>query len=100
MKIRGFKPIETEKMKFPLTETMLPKRADKGSAAYEFYSKEPVTIPSNQSHLFWTDLQSYMLEDEVLKIYVRSSIGIKKGLILKNGTANIDSSYEGNIGNC
>ena len=45
-----------------------------------------------------------MQEDEVLMLYVRSSIGIKKGLTLSNGTGIIDSSYyenpsnDGNIG--
>ena len=42
-----------------------------------------------------------MLPDEVLMLYVRSSIGIKKGLVLANGTGIIDSSYyPNNIGIC
>lgn len=45
-------------------------------------------------------------DDEVLLIHVRSSIGVKKGLMLKNTTGVIDSSYyanpdnHGNIGIC
>jgi dUTP pyrophosphatase len=44
--------------------------------------------------------------DEVLMLYVRSSIGIKKGLVLANGTGIIDYDYysnednDGNIGIC
>ena len=43
-----------------------------------------------------------MQEGEVLELYVRSSIGIKKNLMLKNLTAIIDSDYyenESNDGN-
>ena len=68
-------------------------RGDKGSAGYDFYSKdEQVILQPGQSHLFWTDVCAYMQEDEVLLIHVRSSIGIKKGLMLKNTTGIIDSS--------
>ena len=63
-------------------------------------------LQPKQSHLFWTDVKSYMLDDEVLSIHVRSSIGTKKDLMLKNTTGIIDSSYyenvsnDGNIGIC
>lgn len=100
MQIRGFREIEKNQLKHALIKTQLPKRGDAGSAGYDFYSKEKVIIAPGQSHLFWTDIQSYMPEDEVLFIFVRSSIGIKKGLVLKNGTGVIDSSYTGNIGIC
>ena len=45
-----------------------------------------------------------MGNDEVLKIYIRSSLAVKHGLTLSNNTGIIDSSYydnkdnEGNIG--
>lgn len=84
--------------------TQLPIRADKRSAGYDFFSKETVVIEPNQSHLFWTDVKAYMQDDELLSVHVRSSIGIKKDLMLKNTTGIIDSSYynnpsnDGNIG--
>ena len=43
-----------------------------------------------------------MQEGEVLLLYVRSSVGIKKGLVLANGTGVIDADYyynESNDGN-
>ncbi len=40
-----------------------------------------------------------MQKDEVLELYVRSSIGVKKGIVLSNGTGIIDSTYYGNSGN-
>ena len=45
-----------------------------------------------------------MQPDEVLEIYIRSSLGIKKGLMIPNNVGIIDSSYynnpdnDGNIG--
>ena len=40
-----------------------------------------------------------MEQDEVLLLFVRSSIGIKRHLALANGTGVIDSSYYNNEGN-
>ncbi|MBC8931331.1 dUTPase, partial [Escherichia coli] len=65
---------------------------------YDFFSNETVTILPGEKHIFWTDIKSYMQKEEVLNIYVRSSIGIKKGLLLCNGTGIIDSSYYRNPG--
>ena len=79
-------------------------RADAKSAGYDFYSKESYILAPNQTKVFWTDVKAYMLPDEVLMLFVRSSIGIKKGLSLANGTGIIDASYynnpnnDGNIG--
>lgn len=88
---RGFEEVETQFLKHQEATTILPVRGDKGSAGYDFYSKESVTIQPGESHLFWTDVCAYMQEDEVLLIHVRSSVGIKKGLMLKNTTGVIDA---------
>ena len=105
-RVRGFEEVESQFLKHGGT-TILPVRCDKGSAGYDFYSKdERVIIKPGESHLFWTDVCAYMQEDEVLLIHVRSSIGVKKGLMLKNTTGVIDSTYYanrsngGNIGIC
>lgn len=106
-RVRGFEEVDKQHLKQPNVTTILPVRGDKGSAGYDFYSKdETVVIQPDESHLFWTDVCAYMQEDEVLVVHVRSSIGIKKGLMLKNTTGIIDSSYYanpsngGNIGIC
>ena len=45
-----------------------------------------------------------MQDDEVLMLYVRSSVGVKHGVVLSNGTGVVDASYfsnksnDGNIG--
>lgn len=90
-RLRGFEEVESQFLKHENETTILPVRGDKGSAGYDFYSKETVTIQPGESHLFWTDVCAYMQEDEVLLIHVRSSIGIKKGLKLKNTTGVIDA---------
>ena len=102
----GFEIIKDEHRKHSDIEIQLPTRGDSRSAGYDFYSNETVVLQPKQSHLFWTDVKSYMLDDEVLSIHVRSSIGTKKDLMLKNTTGIIDSSYyenvsnDGNIGIC
>lgn len=87
--IRGFKEVNAE-FKKNSSETILPIRGSKKSAGYDFHSKDTVVIQPGDSHLFWTDVKAYMLSDEVLEMYVRSSIGINKDLILKNVVGIID----------
>jgi len=105
-KIRGFEIVEDEFRKFLKNDVKLPLRGTKHSAGYDFYSNETVIIKSNEKHLFWTDIKSYMLPREDLKIFVRSSIAIKKDLVLCNQTGIIDMDYfsnesnDGNIGIC
>lgn len=84
-------------------EIQLPVRSDPRSAGYDFYSPVDIVIPPNESRLFFTDVKSYMDDDEVLMLYVRSSMG-KKHVAIANGTGIIDASYydnpdnDGNIG--
>lgn len=104
-KIRGFEQVNEKSLKND-SKTILPTRSDNRSAGYDFYSKETQTIQPGEKHLFWTDVKSFMQSDEFLAIHVRSSIGIKAGLMLANTTGIIDSSYyenksnDGNIGIC
>lgn len=103
-KIRGFESVGDTYLKHPDVEYQAPRRATKSSAGYDFYSTETITLMPKQRHIVATDVKAYMLPDEVLKLYVRSSAGIKKGLALQNGTGVIDSDYysnpdnDGNIG--
>ena len=82
---------------------ILPTRADVGSAGYDFYCLEDTVIKPKQTVLIKTNIKAQMEQDEVLMLYVRSSVGIKRNLCLANGTGVIDSTYfnnpdnEGNI---
>lgn len=82
---------------------ILPTRSTKGSAGYDICvltedGKDKIILPFDKV-LFHTGIKAYMEEDEVLQIYVRSSVGIKKGCTLANSTGIVDSSYYGNISN-
>ena len=80
-------------------ETTLPTRADKGSAGYDFYIPKDLKLEPMQKTIVWTDVKAYMNEDEILSIYIRSSLAIKQGIMLSNNVGIIDSSYYSNEGN-
>ena len=97
-KQRGFEEVPAQFIKVEET-TILPVRGDSKSAGYDLYLKKTLKSEPNEYPIFWPDLFAYMQDDEVLSIHVRSSIGVKKGLMLKNVTGIIDSSYYANPGN-
>lgn len=104
-RLRGFEVVRSEHLKHHFeVKTTLPIRADKGSAGYDIFVKEEVVLEPGESKLVFTDVKAYMQEDEVLLLYIRSSLGVKFGIQLKNNTGVIDSSYyenpdnDGNIG--
>lgn len=78
---------------------ILPTRADNGSAGYDLYTPERLVIEPGEIVKFKTNIKVNMLIDEVLMLYVRSSIGIKRNLMLANGTGVIDSTYYNNPDN-
>lgn len=93
-----FKDEKNKQHKFEATIT-LPKRADKRSAGYDFYLPKDIKLLPMQKTLIWTDVKAYMEDDEVLNLYIRSSLGIKNGLMLSTSVSVIDSSYYNNVGN-
>lgn len=116
-KIRGFEVVSEEfrtahniltdekGRKFPIPINIkLPARADERSAGYDFYAPKDIQILPNHTVTIFTDVKAYMQPDEVLKIFIRSSLAVKKGLVLANAVGIIDSSYynnpdnDGNIG--
>jgi len=84
--------------------TFLPVRATARSAGYDFATPIDFKIPPHSTYILWTNVKAYMQEGEVLKLFVRSSIGIKEGIRLANGTGIVDADYfenpdnDGNIG--
>lgn len=104
MKLRGFELVKDEMRVHKGVDIQLPTRGSKTSAGYDFYLPHDIIIEPNQKVLVWSDVKAHMGRCEVLMMYVRSSIGIKKGLMLSNTTGVIDSDYysnesnDGNIG--
>lgn len=96
---RGFEVVLHPFRKHPDAEIKLPTRSDNNSAGYDFYTPVDIVIEPQGRVLVWTDVKAYMQDDEVLMLYIRSSIGVKKGVVLSNGTGVIDASYYSNPDN-
>lgn len=85
-------------------EVKLPKRSTKNSSGYDIFLADDVVLNPGERKLVFTDVKAYMQEGEYLALHVRSSVGVKKGVILSNGTGIVDADYvdnesnEGNIG--
>lgn len=79
------------------TTNELPVRATKGSAGYDIRVTNGDTILPGETVVFHTGLKVTMEPDEVLLIFPRSSIGIKRQLMLSNTTGVIDSDYTDEI---
>lgn len=71
----------------------LPTRKTKGSAGHDFFSPSDFTIRPRDSRMIPTGIRCKIDQGWVLKIYVRSSMGIKHGARLSNTTGIIDSDY-------
>lgn len=116
-KIRGFEKVEDKHrkhftdVKLPNNTTQrfypdvqLPVRADIASAGYDLFMPHDLMLLPAQKTIVYLDVKAYMQTDEVLTIFPRSSMGIKKGLMLGNTVGIIDASYynnehnDGNIG--
>ena len=78
----------------------LPKRQTANSAGYDFYALEDVVLPvSGETTIIRTGIKACMPKDEVLLLFIRSSMAIKQGLQLTNCVAVIDSDYYNNPDN-
>lgn len=107
---RTQKAFNTNSRKFALVKdapagTKLPTRKTKGSAGYDFYLPCDVHLePYGDSPIILTGVKAYMPEDEVLLLFIRSSVGILKNVTLSNSVGVIDCDFcdnpenEGNIG--
>ena len=76
----------------------IPVRKTKYSAGYDICIPIDISIPSGQRRVIPTGIKVVFEEDEMstwhLQMYVRSSVGIKDGVVLTNGTGVIDSDYQ------
>ena len=98
-KIRGFEVVAGKYREYPEEKIILPVRKTKYSAGYDFPTPIDIIIQPHDKVLVFSDIKAYMLDDEVLKLYIRSSLGVKKGLVLSNGTGIIDKDYHNNLKN-
>ncbi len=76
---------------------ILPTRKTAFSAGYDLQAAENVFVSKDKISLVPTGLKAFMLSDEVLMIYIRSSLAVKHGVTLANGVGVIDADYNGHI---
>ena len=74
-------------------EAVMPIRATKTSCGYDFYATEDIKIPPQTAVKFNTGIAAHINDDEFLMIVPRSSIGIKRHLMLSNTVGVIDSDF-------
>lgn len=98
-KERGFEVVDDKFRKHPDVDIQLPVRGDRRSAGYDIRIPTRVVIKPDAKVVVPTDIKAFMQDDEVLELHVRSSIGIKRGVVLSNITGIIDSSYYSNVDN-
>ncbi len=77
----------------------LPQRSTKKSAGYDFEIIEDIQIEPGEIKLAHTGIKAYMQDDEVLKLYPRSSLPKKFGVTIPNNVGIIDADYFGNPDN-
>lgn len=77
----------------------IPKRSTKYSAGYDFMALEEFTLNPNEIKLIPTGIKADMNENEVLMLYIRSSLGFKYNIRMCNQTGIIDKDYYNNEDN-
>ena len=80
-------------------EITLPHRATPQSAGYDFHILEDITLKPGEIKKVPTAIKANMNSDEVLMIYIRSSLGFKYNMRMCNQTGIIDSDYYNNEDN-
>lgn len=81
---------------------LLPTRATKGSAGYDFRAAKDIVVPNilnDKPVLVPTGIKCKLKRDQVLLLFNRSSNAAKRGLIIPNGVGVVDSDYYNNSDN-
>ena len=80
---------------------VLPQRKTAKSAGYDIIAltDEDVFVHPGMSVNLETGIKACMEDDEVMLLFIRSSLGIKQGLTLSNSCAVIDADYYNNPDN-
>ena len=104
--MRGFEKISFEQFKKDVKDDIaaynqyaLPSRNSKSAAGYDFYLLDDIIIEPNQILKLPTGVKSYFEADEVLFLFVRSSMGFKYNIRLCNQVGVVDADYYNNANN-
>lgn len=77
-------------------DAWLPRRKTEYSAGYDVKPYESGFVMPRETKLIKTGIKCKLNYDEYLQLHLRSSVGIKKNIILANGTGIIDADYYNN----
>lgn len=88
-----FPEISEEEAKAVYEEILLPRRATKGSAGYDFFTPFAFDLKPGETIKVPTGIRAQMEENWVLHLYPRSGLGFKFRLQLNNTVGIIDSDY-------
>ncbi|MGN0307021.1 MAG: deoxyuridine 5'-triphosphate nucleotidohydrolase [Lachnospiraceae bacterium] len=88
-----FPQLGEEQIREMYEKILLPKRATKGSAGYDFFSPFDFCLKPGETIKIPTGIRVKMEENWVLKLYPRSGLGFKYRLQLNNTVGIIDSDY-------
>lgn len=91
MRKRGFEILPSFREK----GIQLPRRGTAASAGYDLATAEAMTIAPGALALVPTGLKAYLPQEEVLVVAIRSSLALRRGLMLANGLGVIDADYYG-----
>ncbi len=90
--MRRFERVST----FEHLKPKLPQRQTAHSAGYDLASLEEVMIKPGEIQMIPTGIKVKLPNDEALFIYPRSSLGIKKHLMMSNSVGVVDADYYNN----
>lgn len=85
--------------KYENENIILPKRATNKSAGYDLMVSEDTLIKAREIKLVNTGLKVKIPNDEALFVFPRSSLALKKGLVMSNSVGVIDADYYNNDNN-
>lgn len=95
MKLRGFEKIT----KYAAIDFPMPERKTQKSAGYDFCLPEDVVLEPGKLQLVPTGIKAYMQDGEYLGMHIRSSMAVKKCIMLVNNVGIIDADYYNNADN-
>lgn len=95
MKLRGFEKIA----KYTAVDFPMPERKTQKSAGYDFCLPEDVVLEPGKLQLVPTGIKAYMQDGEYLGMHIRSSMAVKKRIMLVNNVGIIDADYYNNADN-
>lgn len=95
----SLKEYEKYKHLYSYDDVCMPKRQTPYSCGYDFTSPYDVVIKPHSTSFIYTSVKATMEDDEFLMLVIRSSLGIKEGLVLSNQVAIIDKDYYNNESN-